>query len=66
MRKGPMARGGALLRIWEIHVAGTEKKGNMERGSWKGGQRPGQEDFRILIFTLKSRKKHLRVQSKRD
>lgn len=29
----------------------------MERGSWKGGQTPAHEDFRILIFILKPTKK---------
>lgn len=51
----------ALSRTLKIHAAWSGKKrGNLERGSWEGGQTPACEDFRILIFILKPSKKALK------
>lgn len=68
MSKGPMAPSGSFDDLKDpCGLEHNEKeKRSMERGSWKGGQTPAHEDFRILIFILKpTKKKHLRVYSRR-
>lgn len=48
MSKGPTARDGSCEDSGSLWLEQREK-GNMERGSWRGGQTPAR-DFRILGF----------------
>lgn len=59
MRKGPMARDGSFENL-EDPCGWNREKGEHGEGKLERWAETSQEDFRILIFTLKSRKKALK------